>query len=148
VIELLVQREDLELRLQIDVVVEPRVEAIFLGLAVLTHPDDRGPDRGAARERPTTLVIAHRYSMVEGADHVIVLEAGRVVDQGTPADLIARGGWFARFAAGNVGHVEARVEDSDGGRYAGDDDGLDSEGGGAPASSVAEDTEDRFPKDP
>jgi ABC-type multidrug transport system fused ATPase/permease subunit len=47
---------------------------------------------------PTALVIAHRYSMVEGADHVIVMDGGRIVDQGTVPELMARGGWFARFA--------------------------------------------------
>jgi ABC-type multidrug transport system fused ATPase/permease subunit len=54
----------------------------------------------AAGSHPTTLVIAHRYSMVEMADHVIVIEAGRIIDQGTVPELIARGGWFAGFAAG------------------------------------------------
>jgi ATP-binding cassette subfamily B protein len=50
-------------------------------------------------DRPTTLVIAHRFSMVEDADHVVVMDAGRVVEEGTVEDLVARGGWFARFAA-------------------------------------------------
>jgi ABC-type multidrug transport system fused ATPase/permease subunit len=50
-------------------------------------------------DRPTTLVIAHRFSMVENADHVFVLDAGRVVEQGSVDELIAHGGWFARFAA-------------------------------------------------
>ena len=49
--------------------------------------------------RPTTLVIAHRYSMVEDADWVYVLRDGRVEEQGSVAELIAGGGWFARFAA-------------------------------------------------
>lgn len=53
----------------------------------------------ASGTHPTTLVIAHRYSMVENADYVIVMEAGRIVDQGTVPELIARGGWFASFAA-------------------------------------------------
>jgi ABC-type multidrug transport system fused ATPase/permease subunit len=51
--------------------------------------------------RPTTLVIAHRWSMVERADHVVVLDRGRVVEQGSPAELVDAGGWFARFAAGS-----------------------------------------------
>ena len=49
--------------------------------------------------RPTTLVIAHRFSMVEDADQVIVLDAGQVIERGTVAELIAAGGWFAQFAA-------------------------------------------------
>lgn len=48
--------------------------------------------------RPTTILIAHRYSMVKDADHVIVLDEGSIVEQGTPGELIAAGGWFARLA--------------------------------------------------
>jgi ABC-type multidrug transport system fused ATPase/permease subunit len=50
------------------------------------------------RKESTVIVIAHRYSMVKDADLVIVLEAGEVVEQGTPAELIGKGGWFASFA--------------------------------------------------
>ena len=49
--------------------------------------------------RPTTLLIAHRYTMMKDADYVYVLEDGRVMERGTPAELIARGGWFAELAA-------------------------------------------------
>jgi ABC-type multidrug transport system fused ATPase/permease subunit len=49
----------------------------------------------------TTLVIAHRYSMVKGADRVLVLEGGVLTQTGTPEELQAAGGWFARFAAGD-----------------------------------------------
>ena len=48
---------------------------------------------------PTTLVIAHRYSMVKDADHVIVLDQGRIVEQGAPSELIAAGRWFSHVAA-------------------------------------------------
>ena len=48
--------------------------------------------------RPTMMVIAHRFSMIEDADHVFVLDGGRVAEQGTPAELMAAGGWFAEFA--------------------------------------------------
>ena len=46
----------------------------------------------------TVIVIAHRYTMVKDADHVIVLSAGEVMEQGTPHDLVEKGGWFAQFA--------------------------------------------------
>jgi len=46
----------------------------------------------------TVIVIAHRYSMVKDADHVVVLSAGEVMEQGVPHELVEKGGWFARFA--------------------------------------------------
>ena len=47
----------------------------------------------------TVLVIAHRMRTVMGADHVVVLAEGRVAEDGTPAELLAAGGLFARMAS-------------------------------------------------
>jgi ABC-type multidrug transport system fused ATPase/permease subunit len=51
------------------------------------------------RHKATVIIIAHRYSMVRDADQVIVLAEGRVEEAGSPAELLATDGWFARFAA-------------------------------------------------
>ncbi len=45
----------------------------------------------------TSLVIAHRLSTIEGADRIVALEAGRVVEQGSHAELLTRGGLYARL---------------------------------------------------
>ena len=46
----------------------------------------------------TTLMIAHRLSTVRGADRIYVIDAGRVVEEGTHGSLVARGGLYARLA--------------------------------------------------
>jgi ATP-binding cassette subfamily B protein/subfamily B ATP-binding cassette protein MsbA len=48
-------------------------------------------------EGRTTFVIAHRLSTVRRADVILVLDDGRIVEQGTFAELVARGGHFARL---------------------------------------------------
>lgn len=47
----------------------------------------------------TAMVIAHRLSTVQHADVIYVLEAGRVVESGTHADLVGSGGHYARYHA-------------------------------------------------
>ena len=45
----------------------------------------------------TVLIIAHRMRTVAGADHIVVLEDGRVVQEGTPGELMAQGGLYRRM---------------------------------------------------
>jgi subfamily B ATP-binding cassette protein MsbA len=45
----------------------------------------------------TTLVIAHRLSTVQMADKIVVMQAGRIVEQGTNAELLALGGTYAKL---------------------------------------------------
>ena len=50
---------------------------------------------GLAAANRTTITVAHRLSTVRDADRVVVLDAGRIVETGTHAQLLAQGGAFA-----------------------------------------------------
>jgi len=50
---------------------------------------------GVLMQGRTTLVIAHRLSTVEGADRIIVLDQGQIIESGTHQELLARGGLYA-----------------------------------------------------
>ncbi len=61
----------------------------------------------------TTLVIAHRLATVLNADRIIVMDEGRVVEEGRHADLVARGGLYAHLAELQFGQGQPRLEEAD-----------------------------------
>jgi len=57
----------------------------------------------ALMEGRTTVIIAHRLSTVRTADRILVFENGRILEEGRHADLVARGGAYARLHAVTLG---------------------------------------------
>ncbi|WP_458779541.1 ABC transporter ATP-binding protein [Arthrobacter sp. D3-16] len=80
----------------------PAVLILDEATSSLDIPSERLVQTGLARllagtdaARRTALIIAHRLSTVETADRVLVVHDGRIVEDGSPADLIGGGGRFA-----------------------------------------------------
>ncbi len=59
----------------------------------------------AAMVGRTTLVIAHRLATVQAADRILVLDQGRLVEEGTHTELVAKGGLYAKLAALQFDHA-------------------------------------------
>jgi ATP-binding cassette subfamily B protein len=64
----------------------------------------------ALRSGRTSFVIAHRLSTIRGADVILVMESGRIVERGDHASLIAAGGAYARLYAAQFTQPTADVD--------------------------------------
>jgi len=94
-------------------IVQPKIlilDEATANLDFATEAEVKRTIKEVSREN-TVIVIAHRYSMVKDADHVIVLSAGEVIEQGAPHALAEKGGWFAEFARAVNEHEPAKSEE-------------------------------------
>jgi len=83
------------------IIVDPRILVLDEATSSIDVATEGRVQRGLARllAGRTALVIAHRVSTIRGADRIVVLDGGRVIEQGSPADLRAAGGHYARLEA-------------------------------------------------
>ncbi|MBV9537314.1 MAG: ATP-binding cassette domain-containing protein, partial [Acidisphaera sp.] len=77
----------------------PRILLLDEATSALDAESEAAVQRALARLREgrTTIVVAHRLSTVRDADLVVAMADGRAVEQGTHAELLARGGLYARL---------------------------------------------------
>lgn len=57
----------------------------------------------------TSVIIAHRLSTIINADKIIVMEHGRIVEEGTHTDLLARGGYYASLYKGQIAEDKQEI---------------------------------------
>ena len=83
------------------IIIDPRILVLDEATSSIDVATEARVQRGLARllAGRTSLVIAHRLSTIRGADRVVVLEGGGVIEQGSPEELRAAGGHYAQLEA-------------------------------------------------
>jgi ATP-binding cassette, subfamily B, bacterial len=95
---------------------DPRVLVLDEATSALDTESERIVQRAldSLMEGRTSLIIAHRLSTIRAADVIFVIERGRVVEQGTHGELLARGGLYARLYKEQFGGGEIEAHCADG----------------------------------
>ncbi|MGI9197788.1 MAG: ATP-binding cassette domain-containing protein [Candidatus Nanopelagicales bacterium] len=78
---------------------DPRVILLDEATSALDNVTQKIVMRSILSRDVTRIAIAHRLTTVEHADRIVVVSGGRIVEEGTPSDLLTSGGHFARLAA-------------------------------------------------
>ncbi len=81
------------------IVARPRILIFDEATSALDNQTQKLVAQSLERLKATRIVVAHRLSTIENADRIFVLDAGRVVEEGSYQELIAKNGLFSRLAA-------------------------------------------------